>query len=242
MYGILVTSGILAGAWVASKMARKFKIEGDRVWDGLVWIVVGGIVGARLYHVIDLWEYYRQNLTLIPQVWTGGLGIFGGIAGGVVGLWLFCQKNNQDFLKWLDLIGVGAPLGQAIGRWGNYFNQELYGLKTDLLWGIYIKAEGDYFHPLFGYESLWNLAVFGVMWKLTRRFSGKWARGTGFMIYLGLYSWGRFWLEFLRLESWSVSSRMGEIRVAQGVSLTLMVISLVLIWTRNKSKLNFRGG
>ena len=217
-YGAIVSLGIGVGAWIAGRASKR-----KEIWDVLPWIVIPGVIGARAYHVIDWWEYYRQHLWLVPVVWTGGLGIYGGVAGGVVGLWLWCKKNGQKLGEWLDIAAVGLPLGQAIGRGGNYFNQELYGKATSLPWAIYIKAEDGYFHPLFLYESLWNLFVFGVMWRLRRM------RGV-FIVYLGLYGLGRFGLEGLRMENWWVNKI---------ISLGLVMVSLGWLWKRNGKGLRF---
>ena len=231
-YGLMVTAGILMGTAVADKLRRKQGLN-QSSWEVLPWIIIPGVIGARLYHVVDLWWYYQDNLRLIPAVWTGGLGIFGGIGGGIVGLWWWIHKTYKSnktyiFLKWLDVVAVGAPLGQTIGRWGNYFNQELYGKATSLPWGIYIKAEDNYFHPLFAYESLWNLLVFGVLWWVSGR--KRWVGGSVFALYLGLYGLGRFGLEWLRIESWPVNKI---------VSLSLVVLSWVYIWTRHRRNLSF---
>lgn len=217
-YGLMVTAGIVMGTWVAGRVARK-----QEVWDVLPWVVIPAVIGARLYHVVDLWWYYRENLSLIPAVWTGGLGIFGGIAGGIVGLWWWCWRQRQQLTEWLDVVAVGLPLGQAIGRWGNYFNQELYGRQTNLPWAIYIKAEDNYFHPLFAYEAIWNLLVFVIVWRM------RWKPGV-FALYLGLYGLGRFGLEWLRMESWPVNKI---------ISLSLVVLSWIFIWGRNRRNLSF---
>lgn len=235
LYGLMIGLGILAGAYAASR-------EDKRVWDALTWALVGGIIGARLYHVIDLWQFYRLNPGEILAVWHGGMGIYGGILGGIVGLWFWesirslkiAKKlkskgyspfeiiRKNDFLKLLDASALGLPLGQAIGRWGNYFNQELYGLPSNLPWAIYIKPENrllavwefEYFHPLFLYESLWCLVIFMILLKLVRKHR--------LVVYLGLYGLGRFFLEFLRLEPWTING----INVAQLISLGLILGSV----------------
>src|SRR3989338_4750494 len=153
----MVGLGIVVGASVAERLRQwimdngEWKMSGKvGVWDVLLWMIVPGIVGARMYHVVDYWqEVYVGQWWLIPQVWTGGLWIYGALLGGMVGLWLFCKRHKQNFLQWLDVIAFGLPIGQAIGRWGNYFNQELYGKLTSLPWGIYIEPQ----HRLVGYEQ-----------------------------------------------------------------------------------------
>lgn len=243
LYGLLIGLGVLAGTWAASK---KDKL----VWEAALWAVWLGIAGARAYHVIDFWGYYHSHLLQIPAVWQGGMGIYGGIVGGILGLGMYVKKRKGRILRFWKLLDAGAlglPLGQTIGRWGNYFNQELYGLPTNLPWGVYIRPENrliqvmefEYFHPLFLYESLWCLIIFLILWKITNE-KGKRKKeklqlkvnnyfkvGSGgvFMAYLGLYGLGRFFLEFLRIESWQING----VNVAQGISLLLTVVALVAI-------------
>lgn len=236
LYGLLIGLGILIGASVSAIMAKKVKLKADDVWDALLWVGGGGVIGARLYHVLDLWEYYWLNPTKILAVWNGGLGIFGGILGGMVGLW-FYTKNRQKFIKILDLAAFGLPVGQAIGRWGNYFNQELYGLPTKLFWGIYIRPENrllevfeyERFHPLFLYESLWSLFIFGMLIWLVNKKKVKLGEGKLFIYYLGLYGFGRFWLEWLRIESWKVYG----LNVAQVISIGL--VGMAVFWFKKRS-------
>ncbi len=279
-YGFFVGLGVLVGCWISEQVRKKLPVTGYRLpaYELLPWALVPGIICARLYHVVDYWQYYSKNLIEIFFLWQGGLGIFGGIMGGMLGLfgysvivsWKQLRKkfsifNFQfsrtsitqllnysitNFLRFADLAAFGLPVGQAIGRLGNYFNQELYGLPTNLPWGIYIKsanrlpgfdppAGGERFHPLFAYEAVWNLAIFIVLTILMRKIicypsSGSrlrlrstrtisYRKGTFVFVYLGLYGFGRFWLEFLRIESW----RIGEVSVAQGISLGLMGVSLI---------------
>lgn len=233
LYGLMIGLGVLAGAWAAAKRDKK-------IWDALVWVIGGGIIGARLYHVVDLWSYYRVHLAQIPAVWQGGMGIYGGILGGILGLWWWVKTRGKKevrflrFLKMLDAGAVGLPLGQAIGRLGNYFNQELYGKPTSLPWGIYIRPENrllsvwefERFHPLFLYESIYCLIIFIIIIKIIKFIpSGK---GKVFAIYLGLYGLGRFFLEFLRIEAWTIQG----INVAQVISLGLILGALGFIMGR----------
>lgn len=232
-YGLIVGFGILVGFWVASRLASKFNIEKDDVWDALLWMAVPGVVGARIYHVIASWSFYRENLQLIPAVWNGGLGIFGAIVGGSLGLLIFVRRKKISFLSAADLAAFGMPVGQAIGRWGNFFNQELYGWPTNLPWGLPIRFENriagyerfTHFHPLFLYESLWSVLTFGVLllaWK-------KWGRvlksGSLAAIYLMFYGIGRFFLEGMRIESWVVEG----VAVNRLVSLGLIILGILLI-------------
>ena len=222
LYGLLMALGILAGAWVAARKDKK-------IWDALLWVVGGGIIGARAYHVIDLWSYYQQHIAEIPAVWHGGLGIFGGILGGVIGLGIY-TRNKKIFLKLLNAGAVGLPLGQAIGRLGNFFNQELYGRPTSLPWGIYIKPENrlvevmdfERFHPLFLYEMIWDLIIFLILFRFVKK--------RQFAVYLVLYGLGRFFLEFLRIDPWKI----GNIDVAQGISVILVISTAIYLWFSKK--------
>lgn len=223
LYGLIIGIGVLVGAEQANKYDK-------RVWEVLPWVIGCGLVGARLYHVIDLWGYYRLHPGEIVMIWHGGLGIFGGIAGALLGLW-WRVKTWENWLKLADAGAIGLALGQAVGRWGNYFNQELYGKPTSLPWGIFIKPENrlvevmnfEYFHPLFLYESLWCLGIFFLLKKLNYKIGTSQA----LMTYLGLYGLGRYFLEYLRLESWQIWG----VGVAQAVSLLLIGLA---VWRRLK--------
>lgn len=225
-YGFLIGLGVAVAVYVSLRLARRFKVKEGEVWDGMVWVLGGGIMGARIYHVLDWWQYYIVHPGEILAFWHGGMGIYGGIVGGLIGLWWYSRKRGKSLLRLADLAVIGLPLGQAIGRWGNFINQELYGKPTNLPWGIYIRPENRLlsvmefakFHPLFLYESLWSLVVFFILLRLVKR--QKRQRGEIFFSYLGLYSFGRFWLEWLRIESWLI----GGVNVAQMISLGLVMI------------------
>lgn len=237
-YGIILMSGTLAGGWLAAKQAARKQINPEIVWDMLIWLVIGGIIGARLWHVftpspslieqgIDTRFYLTHPLDLL-NLRRGGLGIPGAILGGVIALLLFTQKHKLHFIAWLDLCAPSLALGQAIGRWGNFFNQELYGAPTNLPWKIFIEpahrlpgfADSEYYHPLFLYESLWNLANMAVLLWIGRKFSKQLKTGDIFLIYLLTYPVGRFMLDFLRLDA----SQLGGLNANQ----TLMAVTAIL--------------
>jgi phosphatidylglycerol:prolipoprotein diacylglycerol transferase len=266
LYGLIIVVGAIAGAYVASLEAQRRGEDPELVWNGLVWCLIGGILGARLYHVISspqgtdigLQYYFVTNpfetiqmLGLsIPfptalMIWRGGLGIFGGIAGGVVALIIFAWRNHlAPIARWLDIGAPGLILAQAIGRWGNFVNQELYGPPTSLPWGIPIDAahrippftdlsrfpvESTRFHPLFLYESLWNLGVFIALMVIGRRFEDRLRDGDIFALYLIGYGLGRILIETLRPDAWLV----GGIPTAQIVSAGLIVLGVVfMVWNR----------
>lgn len=235
LYGLMIGLGILTGAKVAEslriRLAKTDKLlQKFIVWDTLLYIVAFGLIGARLYHVLDFWNYYWLHPGKIVFLWEGGMGIFGGIAGGLFGAWL-ATKNIKVFWRLVDLAAVGAPLGQAIGRLGNYFNQELYGLPSNLPWAIYIQPENRFlqfidinrYHPLFAYELIWNVLVFGVLYFVATNRKVKMGTGVIFISYLGLYSLGRFLLEFLKIDPWTIAG----VNVAQAISLALMGAAVI---------------
>jgi len=232
-YGILIALGILAAVLVIENFCQKepFKIH-HSILDIFPWLVIPGIVGARSYHVINFWQYYKSSPVEIFFVWQGGLGIFGALIGGALGLLLFVWFNKltkKEFWNLLDLISLGLPLAQSIGRFGNFFNQELYGCPTKLPWGVFINPENrlpgyenvSRFHPLFLYESFWNLFIFVILVKTRNRFKN----GRLFLIYLFLYSLGRFWLEFLRIDSWMA----GRFKINQLATVLLMFLSIYFL-------------
>ncbi len=218
-YGMILMGGALAATLLARRMLRDMKFKDpDIAWDALLWALVFGIIGARLYHVftpsralldagIDT-RYYLTHPLEILYVWRGGLGIPGAVIGGVFGLYLYARRAKKDLRRLLDAGAPGLALAQAIGRWANFVNQELYGPPTDLPWGIYIRPENriapyqqvERFHPLFLYESLWNLANMAFLLWLWRRYRKQLKPGDLFLVYLIFYPVGRFLLEFLRLD------------------------------------------
>lgn len=258
LYGFLIGLGILVGVKTAERawrfLAAKYQVYRQfSVWAGAWWGILPALIGARLYHVIDFWEYYAQFPQKIPATWEGGMGIWGGVLGGAVGLLIYAiiisrgawsrkiknkrSKIKKLFLAMADVAAVGLPLGQTIGRLGNFFNQELYGLPTQLPWGLYIKPENrvtgfeqfDSFHPLFTYEGLWNIGIFLVLLRLIRRRKVK-QPGRLFFTYLGLYGLGRFFLEFLRINPW----QLGVLTTAQWLGLIGVGLSLAFYSTVRK--------
>ena len=217
-YGMIIMFGAVVAAVLSQRMLRKTDIDPDLVWDGLIWALIFGLIGARLYHVftpsqslldqgIDTKYYFQHPLTILTT-WQGGLGIPGAIAGGAFGLYLFARRRGLDIYFLLDIATPGVALAQAIGRWGNFINQELYGPPTDLPWKIYIRPVNrisgyesfEYFHPLFLYESLWNLGNAILLFWLWRKHYEQMKKGDLFLVYLITYPLGRFLLEFIRLD------------------------------------------
>lgn len=245
-YGFFIALGVLVGTEVVKQLKNKKQktkafhwFKSVDVYQSLAWILVPAILFARLYHVWDYWEYYRDNLGAIIKIWQGGLGIFGAIIGGLIGLSIFFKRQIKNikfktsFLSFLDLGVVGLAIGQSIGRWGNFFNQELYGWPTNFPWGIYIRLENrlpgledfTHFHPLFLYESLGCMVIFIFLLKITRK-----KTGINFFLYLFLYSLLRFCLEFLRPAGWQIPIYpLKYVRVTHIITFLSMLISLLAL-------------
>jgi phosphatidylglycerol:prolipoprotein diacylglycerol transferase len=254
-YGLLIATGALVGAWLSSLEAQRRGWDPDHVWNALVICLILGLIGARLYHVISSpagdaqgWAYYRQNPIDIVRFWrdgqlTGisGLGIYGAIVGGLLGLFVYCRFAGLRFLEWADISMIGLAMGQAIGRWGNFFNQELYGEQTNLRWGIRIDPlhrlpqfrdlpTNARFHPTFLYESLWNLLVVGVLLYIARRFQDRLLPGDMLLTYGILYPIGRFLVEFQRPDAWTI----GGMPTAQIIAIVSIVVCAGLLIYRHR--------
>jgi phosphatidylglycerol:prolipoprotein diacylglycerol transferase len=225
LYGLFVGVGMVVALDISERLAKIRQIDKKEVRRLFWWVVLLGVIGARIYHVVDYWErIYSKNLIEVFYVWNGGLGIWGGMFGGIIGLLVFqyFRKMNNLF-NWLDIGFVGLPLAQTIGRLGNYFNQELYGKETFLPWGIIINNRR--YHPLFAYEGLLTLILFGFLWKLRFKKSGIISG-----VYLVGYGLIRFFLEWLRPDE--IVWRVGGIPMAAIWSLGAIIIGGVIIWKR----------
>jgi phosphatidylglycerol:prolipoprotein diacylglycerol transferase len=250
-YGIIIMIGVIAATYLAQREANRSGQDGNLVWDLLIWVLVAGIIGARIWHIftpmpdlvkqgITPWFYLTHPLDAIA-IWKGGLGIPGAVIGGVMALFLFARKKNLPFALWLDLLAAPLALGQAIGRWGNFFNQELYGAPTTLPWAIFIDPQHRYagyetvayYHPLFLYESLWNLANMALLLWLWRRYRAQLHSGDIFLIYLVVYPVGRFLLEFLRMDASQVAG-INANQAVMGVVAIFAIVILAVRHTRNR--------
>jgi phosphatidylglycerol:prolipoprotein diacylglycerol transferase len=247
-YGIILMLGALAAAFLAEHEARRRKLNPDFVWDALILVLIGGIIGARLWHVFTpppsmqaagyTTKYYLTHPLDLINTRAGGLGIPGAIIGGAIALYFYSRHRKTSFLMWADIAAPGVALAQAIGRWGNFFNQELYGKPSTLPWAIYIdpvnRVPGyenySTFQPLFLYESIWNLLNMGLLLWLERKFPDKLKNGDLFLVYLVGYPIGRFFLEFLRLDS----PRFGTININQTIMLIVIVIAAFLLYWRHR--------
>jgi len=212
-YGLIVMTGVLVGSMVVERSLKRHGEDGEKFWDALIWVVIFGILGARLWYIVNATlggnRIYIENPAEIINLRQGGLHIFGGfLIGAIVLLW-FIGKNKLDPWLYLDMAGPGLLIGQAIGRLGNFVNQELYGPPTTLPWGIPITMENRLpqflslpestrFHPTFAYEMIWNLAAAGLLLWLGRRYEKQLKPGTLFAGWLILAGIGRTWIELFR--------------------------------------------
>jgi prolipoprotein diacylglyceryl transferase len=226
-YGVLIAIGMALGILLALRRAKKVGFSEDDLLNVLLIAIPSGIAGARIYYVLFNWPAYRGDLAKILDVRGGGLAIHGGLIAAILVAWLYCKGKQISILKILDIVAPSIILAQAIGRWGNYINQEAHGGPTDLPWGILV--DGIRVHPTFLYESFWNLAVFFILIALRDRVFKR--NGQTIGAYMILYSLGRVWIEGLRTDS----LMLGPFRVAQLVSFGMIAFGLIL-YARGKKE------
>ena len=227
-YGILISSGMLLGIFLAYYEAKKQGYNPDDIIDLALWAIPAALIGARLYYVAFQWEYYKGDILKILNTREGGLAIHGGLIAAVIAGYLFTRAKNLPFWKTADIMAPSIALGQAIGRWGNYINGEAHGGATSLPWGIMV--DGIRVHPTFLYESIWNLCLFLflILYRRNKKFNGE-----IFLLYGIIYSAGRFWIEGLRTDSLMF---MG-MRTAQIISVLIIVLGLLMYFSmRRKSQ------
>jgi phosphatidylglycerol:prolipoprotein diacylglycerol transferase len=245
-YGIMIMLGVLAASYVVFIEARRRGEDTDHVWQLFPWALIAGILGARIGWVVseagnrrfnDFWEIFA--------IQQGGLSIQGTIIGGALAVVIYCWRYKLRFFKWVDMIAPGLALGQAIGRWGNFFNQEAFGSPTNLPWGIPIDVRRQAevagpnagftpssdlrFHPTFAYEMIWNLLNFGLLMWLGRQRRIRLREGDIFWVYLIFYSIGRYAIEELRVDSAIVSG----FKAPQLFSIAAILLALVMIAVRH---------
>ncbi|WP_159786496.1 prolipoprotein diacylglyceryl transferase [Sodalinema gerasimenkoae] len=237
-YGFLIASAVLLGVTLAQFLAPKRGLNPDLIGDFAIWGLLGAIPMARLYYVLFQWQAYADRPAQVFAIWRGGIAIHGAIIGGVLAGVLFARRQRISFWQLFDIITPSIILGQAIGRWGNFFNSEAFGRPTDLPWKLYIPQamrpaqymQEAYFHPTFLYESLWNLLIFALLlWLFFQGQRGKLLLkpGTLFLSYAIAYSLGRLAIEGLRIDS----LMLGPVRVAQLVSFGGILLGVVgLLW------------
>lgn len=241
-YGLLMVIGVIGGFLIVSHLAKFYNISLDQLFNIAFYGLIFGLLGARIYYVAYLWDYYSENWLDIFKIWQGGLAIHGIIIGGFTAIWFYCRKSKLNFWLTADLVAIGLSFGQIIGRWGNYFNQEVFGQPTNLPWSIPIDLANrpagfenfQFFHPTFLYESACNLLVFISLsiYYFIRIKKQKAGYGNIFLTYLIFYSTGRFFLEFLRIDPMPA---LFGLRWAQIMSLGIILLSIVGLIIKNKS-------
>lgn len=253
-YGILLVTGMIVATWVAGRYVERRGYSGEAMWDLLVWVLVPGLIGARLYYVFiqsprgpEGLGHFLANPISILQIWHGGIHIYGGLIFGSLAALLFLRWRKLPVGIYLDGLGLGVPLGQAIGRWANFINQELYGPPTTQPWGLRIDPEhlippytdmaqypeSTRFHPLFLYESLWNFLGFGLIFWLSRRFEDRLLPGDIIFMYLIWYPLGRFCIEFIRTDSWFFAGT--PFNVVHLLSALVIVGSALTLYLRHRN-------
>lgn len=248
-HGLFIALGIVVGTWVTGRQLAARGYDGGIALEALLVVVPAGVVGARLYHVVTEYDRYATRPLSALKVWDGGLAIYGAVAGGLVGLVIFCWlRGGVGPLAFADAAAPGLALGQAVGRWGNYFNQELFGLPSNLPWAIEIVpqnrpveyADATTFHPTFAYEALWDaLLCLALLWS-ARRFARFIKDGDIFLLYVGLYAFGRFLVETLRVDRAFI---IGEtIPGNLAVSAVLVVGAGVVLYLRHQGRPSAKSG
>jgi len=238
-YGLLIAVAVLLGLLLATRLGKQRGIDPALIADLLPILVLAAVIGARLYYVTFEWRQYQLNWLDALAIWRGGIAIHGALIGGTLAVILYSRWRRISFWNLLDVLLPSVALGQAIGRWGNFFNSEAFGLPTDLPWKLTIPyanrpvefLDQSTFHPTFLYESLWNLGVLALLLVLFERgIRGKINLPVGAIscLYLVAYSCGRFWIEGLRIDPLCLMGTLpycdGGLRMAQLVSLALIAL------------------
>ena len=240
-YGILMAAAMALGLWLAYRDARRRHLDPESLLKAAELALLGGLVGARLYYVLFNLDYYSLYPAKIFAVWEGGLAIHGGVIGGILVGGGYAWRRGLPVAMYLDIAAPSMAIGQGIGRWGNFFNEEAFGTPTNAPWKLFISpahrplpyAQEEYFHPAFLYESVWNLGVFVILYFVLRDRLAR-APGALFLSYVGLYSLGRLMTEAIRTDA----LMLGPLRVAQLVSLIgigLAVIGVPLLLRRARA-------
>ena len=228
MYGIIIACGMMLAVWYACKRSKEFGLKSDDLLDGVLWVTPFAFLCARLYYCVFEWDRYAANPISILYIWQGGLAIYGGVIGAIIGAAVFTKIKNIKLTAVLDLLLIGFLIGQSIGRWGNFCNREAFGAATDSFFrmGLFNERTGawEYYHPTFLYESLWNAVGFVLLHFASkhRKYDGQIA-----LLYAAWYGLGRAFIEGLRVDSlW-----WGPFRVSQVLAAVTCVAAVaVLIW------------
>jgi phosphatidylglycerol---prolipoprotein diacylglyceryl transferase len=241
-YGVIIVTGLALALWMAMRESERRHLEKEIFADLMLWAIPIAIISARIYYVIFEWEYYSEHLSQIPQIWEGGIAIHGALIGSVATAYLFTKSKGVSFWKVADIAAPSIILGQAIGRWGNFMNQEAHGgeVSRSFLENLFLPEfiinqmyiNGAYYHPTFLYESIWNFLGLALLLSL-RKVNLR--RGELFLTYVIWYSVGRFFVEGLRTDSLMLTEYL---RVAQTISIFLIVLAVTIIFYRRKKGLS----
>ncbi len=266
-YGLLISMSVVIGLFISKKLAKSRNINPQYISDILPSLIISSIIGARAYYVIFEWRQYSgnnfftsfdlfNNVIQIPSflaIWQGGIAIHGGLIGGFLCILFFCKSKNIHLKTFIDILIPSIILGQSIGRWGNYFNNEAFGIPTDLPWKLFIPIQNrpiefinyQFFHPTFIYESFWNFLIFILLITIFYQQNNKKSVRPGFIscLYLIGYSFGRFWIEGLRIDPLCIGGIPpfcdGGLRMAQFISIFLFSSGLIgIFFLRLKSYKN----
>lgn len=239
-YGVIIITGVMIGLWIANHEANRKKLPNETITNLVLWALPISIISARIYYVIFQWDYYSQNLGDVIKIWEGGIAIHGALIGAVMTAVVYSRKKNLSFWLIADIVAPSLILAQAIGRWGNFMNQEAHGgpVSREFLEGLKLPEfiinqmyiDGKYFHPTFLYESVWNVIGFVILILLRR---AKLKTGELFLTYIIWYSFGRFFIERLRTDSLMLTD---TIRMAQLISIILIFLAIGLFWYRRVKK------
>ena len=227
-YGLVIATGLILAAIYGMKRSKQFGLNEDLILDGVLWVTPFAILCARAYYCIFSWPQYRDNPISMLYIWEGGLAIYGGVLGAIAGVLVYCKWKKISVGAVLDVVALGFLIGQAMGRWGNFFNREAFGAETEcfLRMGLYntVTQTFEYHHPTFLYESLWNLAGFVMLHFASkhRRYDGQIALG-----YVAWYGLGRAWIEGLRTDSLYIGST--GIRVSQLLAAASCAVAVIIL-------------
>ncbi len=235
-YGIVIALGVALGVWIAMRETKRRRINSDAIIDLMLWCIPLAIIGARLYYVAFSWDAYKDQWYKIFYIWEGGIAIYGAILGGLLGVYLYSRRSKSSFVEWTDILLPSVVLGQALGRWGNFFNQEAFGpVVTNPTWqwfpaSVYIDRLQEWHMATFFYESFWCLLVFVFLMLYRRKNPPK---GAISLWYVTLYGLERAVVEGLRTDSLYI----GSLRVSQILSILMVIggtVGLILVYRRRK--------
>ena len=238
-YGVVIAIGLLLAVIYGCRRCKKFGLKEDDIIDGVLWVTPFAIICARLYYCIFSWSEFADNPVSVLYIWNGGLAIYGGVIGAIIGVLVFCKVKKISCGAVLDLVALGFLIGQSVGRWGNFFNREAFGEATESFFrmGLYNLKTGafEYYHPTFLYESLWNLAGFVMLHFLTKKRSYDGQIALGYVLWYGL---GRTFIEGLRVDSlyWG-PFRVSQLLAAASCMTAAIVLLVLYLKPRDPAKL-----